>query len=351
MWQMVPLVLCALVLWTMPVPAWAEAVIERATRSGGFAGMGGFEGTSITVTSGTAEREESRLRFTGAFLGAMQRMAGAGDSVTITRLDRDLVWRLDPEKKTYTESPLTVRGERERQGPAPGARPKERPRESEPSDVVVTRNEFKVEKTGARKTINGFPCEEYLATWRVETRSQKSGETSRTTMTLRAWTTPETAEMREAYAVVQAYHQAYLKKLNLEISPAEARQLGIAAMAGATGLGEQEGERALAGVAGELSKIQGFHVVDDVEWQVEGSGGGGGPSARGGGGPPAGLGELMGGLGKLFGGGQKGGGGEPSRAGQEPGGPLFSFYSEVKSIKVAAPDPSRFEMPAGYTRK
>ena len=326
-------------------PVWADAAIERYSRSDGFAGLGGFESTTVETTSADARRDETRFKFTGGFLGALQKMAGLGDNVRITRLDRDLVWVLDPEKRTYTEQPLTAKGERQR--PIPGPIP---PRErAEPSDVVVTRNELKVEKTGAQKTINGFPCDEYLMTWVVETRNQKTGETGKSLMTNRLWTTPETAEIRAVQAEEQVYSQAYLKKLGLQMSPAEAQKF----LAGLTGLGEEEQQKALARLAAEMAKVQGYAIVSQLEWTAEGSGGAQ-PSREaappaGAGGQPA-LGELFG---KLLGGGARksGGEGETPRAGPERRGPLFGLYTEVKSLRTVPADPARFEVPAGFTRK
>jgi hypothetical protein len=326
-------------------PAWGDAVIERYSRSDGVAGLGGFESTTVETISASAQREEARFKFTGSVLGAIQKMAGFGDQVRITRLDRDLVWTLDPEKRTYTEEPLTPRGERQRM--LPGQRP---PRErAEPSDLAVTRNEFKVEKTGAQKAINGFPCEEYLMTWLVETRDQKTGETGKSLMTNRLWTTPETAEIRAVQAEEQAYAQAYLTKLGLQMSPAEAQRF----LAGLTGLSEEEQQKALARLGSELGKIQGYTIASQLEWTAEASGGAGSSRGAGGGrsGGQPGLGEMMGQLGRLLGGGaRKGGGeGEPSRTG--PGGPIFGFYTEVRSLRTLPADGTRFEVPAGFTRK
>jgi hypothetical protein len=335
---------------TAVAPAWADVVIERYSRSDGLAGMGAFENTTVQATAATAQREESHLKFTGGFMSAIQKMAGMGGSIRITRLDRDLVWTLDPEKKTYTESPLTARGERERPSPTQ-PRPDQRQKDKgEPSDVVVTRNEFKVEKTGASKTINGFPCEEYLMTWLVETKNTKTGETGKSQMTNRLWTTPETPEIRAAQAEEQAYSRAYLKKLGLDITPAEAQKF----LAGLRGVGEEEQQKALAGLGAELSKIQGFTIVSDLSWTGEGSGGEGkeGGAPRSGGGGQPGMAEMMGQLGKLFGGGQKKSGSEPAApGGEEKKGALFNLYTEVKSIRTVRADPTRFEVPAGYTLK
>lgn len=342
--------LCACALLWAAAPAWADALIERYSRSDGFAGMGGFEGTTATATTATAERSESAIKFTGSFLGAIQRMAGSGDRIRITRLDREIVWTLDSEKKTYTEAPLTVRGERERREPTSGPPRQEKP---ESSDVVVTRNEFKVERTGAKKAVNGFPCEEYLVTWLVETRNQKTGETGKSLMTTHLWTTPETAEIRAARAEEQAYHAAYLQKLKLSMSPEEARSFGMAALAGTLGLGDAEQQRALARLRDEMAKVQGYPIVTQVEWNVEGSGGSAesreSPPPRSGG-APGGAGDLGSVLGKLFGGGgQKSA--ESAGGGPERSGAIFSLYTEVRSVKVAPSDPSRFEVPAGYARK
>lgn len=346
-------VVCALILTALAIPAHADAVIEQYTKSGGLGGMGGFESTSVTTISAAAQREESRFRFTGGFLGAMQPMMGLGDTVRITRLDKDVVWELDLDKKTYTESPLTPTLERERHTPTAGAHSRGK---AEPSDVVVTRSEFKVEKTGARRVINGFPCDEYRATWLLETRNQKTGEAGKSTMIARFWTTPETAEIRAAQAEEQAYTTAYLKRLGFSLSPEQARRFGIGAMAGATGLSEAEQERALARFAAEMSKIQGYPVVTQVDWNMEGSGGSEARErpAEGGGGAQPGLGELMGQLGKLFGGGQKGGTEAPRAEADSSGaggGAIFSIHVEVKSIKVTPSQPAQYVVPAGFTRK
>jgi hypothetical protein len=324
----------------------ADVVIERLTRSDGLGGLGAFESASVETTSATAHRDESSFRFTGGFLSAIQKMAGMGDTVRITRLDRGVVWLLDPEKKTYTESPLTLRTEMDRR--APGGPPPQRERR-EPSDVVVTRSEFTVERTGAKKTINGFPCEEYLATWLVETRNQKTGETAQSIMTTHAWTTPETPEIRAAQAQEQAYARAYLQKIQADMPPDRARTLGLATLFGATGLGEEEQRRALAKAAAELGKIKGYWIVTQVSWRAEGSGtGAGSGTAEGGGSAPPRPDDLGAALGKLFGGRGQSKSGDAPKDGQRG---LFDLHTEVRSLKVTPADPGRFEVPAGYSLK
>jgi hypothetical protein len=322
--------------------AGADVVVERVIRSGGFAGMGGFESKSVTTTGMAAQREETAFNFSGSFLAALQKMAGAGDSIRITRLDRDLVWSLDPEKKTYTETPLTARGERDRR--APGA-PPPRPERREPSDVVVTRNELSVEATGEKKTINEFPCDRYKVSWILETRNQKTGETGRSTMTRDLWTTPETDSIRAALAEETAYARAYLEKIQLPQVPAEIQKAGLQALAGGIGLDEAEQQKLMAQLRTEMAKIRGFEISSQTDWRVE-TPGGSAPPAPSAGAPPAGSQQdLATALGKLFGGGAKPG--DPAKPGERP--PLFSLYSEVKSLRLV---PAQvYEVPAGFTRK
>jgi hypothetical protein len=323
-----------------PGPAAADALVERVSRSDGIGGVGGFEITGAVVTSGAAQRDESRLRFRGGFLSAIQKMAGAGDGVTITRLDRDLVWTLDPEKKTYTETALTARGEQERRAPTSGPPA----RKAEPAEVVVTRNELKVEATGARQAFHGFPCEEYRVTWLLETRNRRTGETAKSTMRNRLWTTPETPVIRAVQAEEQAYARAYLAKLRLTAPPAEVRNAGLAALAGALGLDEAEQQRLGAQFRAEMAKIRGYAIVSELAWHMEGSGAEG--AGRGGEAPPADLGSALGRL--LGGGGSRGSAG--GAAGEGPA-PLFTFTTEVRSLRIVPPDPARYEVPADYARK
>jgi hypothetical protein len=96
-----------------------------------------------------------------------------------------------------------------------------------------------------------------------------------------------------------------------------------------------------------MAKVQGYTIVSQLEWTGEGKGGDG-SAASGGGGGQAGAAQMLGQLGKLFGGGKKE---EGARSGQERGGAIFALYTEIRSIRTMAADPSRFEVPAGYTRK
>ncbi len=330
------------------VPAWADVTVEHAVKSGGLKGMGAFEGTTVSTISALKQRSESTVKFTGAFMSALQRMSGAGEqTVTITRVDKGVVWTLNADKKTYTERPITARA------PEPGQPQRQRqPRQDqEKSDVIITKSEFKVERTGAHRTLNGFQCEEYVATWLLETLNQKTQERGRSVMKSNLWTTQETADLRRAREEEQAYHQAYLKKVGIEISPEEARRLGLNMFASFSGASEQEVQRGLAKVSNEWKKVQGYPVLTQVEWTIEGQEGSAGARSRprqeesGQSGYGGGLGGLLGGL---LGGGQ----GQPSSSsGGGEGGPFILLTTEVKSVKVGPIPESQFEVPSDFVKQ
>ena len=64
--------------------------------------MGSSEGTSTDYYSSDRHSSESTLRWTAGMMKTLSR-GKETLSTQITRLDRELVWTLDPGKKTYTE--------------------------------------------------------------------------------------------------------------------------------------------------------------------------------------------------------------------------------------------------------
>ncbi|HNU74851.1 MAG TPA: hypothetical protein PKM95_08385, partial [Deltaproteobacteria bacterium] len=141
-----PVVATCVFLWVFP--AWADVAKESFTKSGGFGGSGAFEGTTVVKLQGDKQHETTNIKFTGAVLSWA---AGAGETTTITRVDKGVVWRLDTKKKTYTETPIdALMGDGE---DGKGAYADDAEDEEQPT-VRVTRSEFKVRKTGASQTIN-----------------------------------------------------------------------------------------------------------------------------------------------------------------------------------------------------
>jgi hypothetical protein len=79
----------------------ADVTLTQAIRidAGGTLAMLGSSGTSTTFVSGEKARVDNRMEASGM----MARFAGNMDSSMILRLDREVLWQLDPGSRQYTE--------------------------------------------------------------------------------------------------------------------------------------------------------------------------------------------------------------------------------------------------------
>jgi len=322
-------------------PAWGDATIESTIKSSGFKGMGALEGAATKRYQGGKMWDSSSSKFTGAILS---RIAGGSESATVTRVDKGVYWVLDPKNKTYTERPIEA-FKKDETG-------KER-QEQEKAKVRVTKSEFSVKKTGASETINGFPCEEYLVTWLLEMEDIETKAKSRSTMNNNLWTTPETATIRKVQAEEKAFHKAYAQKLGLQISPEEAKQLGIETFAAMSGASKQEIEKGFAKVREEMAKIKGYPIRTVVNWSVEGEKPAGAEkegssSSESSSQTPTSVGGFLSGLSKTIT--QKVMKDQSSGSGQKEGGSFSSTY-EVKAISADSVPADVFEIPSGFSKK
>lgn len=322
-------------------PAWGDATIESTIKSSGFKGMGAFEGATTKRYQREKMWDSSSSKFTGAILS---RIAGGSESATVTRVDKGVYWVLDPKNKTYNERPIEA-FKKDEAG-------KERQEQEKPK-VRVTKSEFSVKKTGASETINGFSCEEYLVTWLLEMEDLETKAKSRSTMTNNLWTTPETATIRKVQAEERAFQKAYAQKLGLQISPEEAKQLGIETFAAMSGASQQEIEKGFAKVREEMAKIKGYPIRTVVNWSVEsekaaGAQKEGSTSGESSSETPKSVGGFLSGLSKGIA--QKVMGDKGSAPGQKEGGSFSSTY-EVKAISADSVPADVFEIPSGYSKK
>jgi hypothetical protein len=319
-------------------PVWADATVESSIKSSGFKGMGAFEGTSSRRYQGEKMWDSTSSKFTGAILS---RVTGGSETATITRVDKGVYWALDPKNKTYVERPI--------EAVKMGETGKEKP-EQEKSKVRVTKSEFSVKKTGASETINGFPCEEYLVTWLLEMEDMETKAQSRSTMTNNLWTTPETATIRKVQAEERAFHKAFAQKLGLQISPEEAKQMGIETFAAMSGASKEEIEKGFTKVREEMAKIKGYPIRTVVNWSVEGekSEGGEKASSESSSQTPTSVGGFLSGLSKGIT--QKVMKDKGSTSGQKEGA-TFSTTHEVKAIHADSVPAEVFEVPPGYSKK
>lgn len=321
-------------------PAWADVTVERFTKSGGISGMGAFEGTTQERLQGLKKSEETATRFTGAI---MSRLSSGSQQIVVTRIDRGVVWSLDPKKKTYTETPIeTFR---------PTAAPeKEQAAKKEKPKVRVTRTEFTVKKTGASETINGFACQEYLMTWLIEMEDLETKAKMKNTMVTNLWTTPETAAIKKLQAEEAAFTKAYLKKIGMTATPSELKVFGLEAFAALRGVPAKDMEKEFARFKTEMAKLRGYPIRTVINWEAQEQDSQAAAEAQKT--EPMEVPNLTDGVGGLIGGIMgsvaKKAIGEPKTVG---GGPFFTSVTEIKGINTDPIASTVFDIPAGYSKQ
>jgi hypothetical protein len=295
--------------------AWSDTTIETTHKTSGFRGIAASKGTTIQRFQAYKLWESTTTGFAGAILS---KITGKQETITITRVDKGVYWTLDSEEMLYEEAPIVPLKE-------------------------MTGKKFTVKETGASETINGFPCKEYLITWLLEMEDVETKQRSLSTMTTNLWSTPETATVRSAQADVMKFQRAFARKLRVNVTPDEARLMGMEVFAAMSGMSEAELSKGLSRVQKEMSKIKGYPIRTEVTWNLEPAGDASvkeSPGASTSTQDTAGRSCLFGGLAGLTG-----------QQGPSGGAPLFSSEFEVKSIEVKPVPAKTFEIPTGYTKK
>jgi hypothetical protein len=305
-------------------------------------GLGSTEVNAVTQYQDYKRAEDKTTKMVGG-IGGM--LAGKPQtSVAITRLDKDLVWDLNPPKKTYTERPIAL-------PPATETRAERRQSGPEQKPYKIVKSEVKVTKTGATKTINGFACTEYVVTWEVVLEDTASKGKVTQVMTTDMWNTPLTDQLKRAKAIESEFGKKLAEKLGVGLSPDEANQLGAGMLTSMYGLDAKETEGKMGEVGKEMAKVEGYPIVTEVKWQVKNDSAAAKKPARSDGGeatpkeepeePPTSLGGFIGNkIAKQI--------VKDDKPKEE--GVMFSSYHEVKSVSLDAIPETTFEIPDGYKK-
>ena len=224
----------------LPSLAGADVLVKQKTVSEGLGGFGNASTEGTLVVSGDRSRSEDLVTYTGRF----KSLAGKPkQSISITRLDKELMWSLDTEKHEYSEltfaemRAMMAKGAEQASTNAQGS--------SGPQDEGMTFS-VDVKKTGVKQEVNGFPCEQVVITCTGKPTDPKRAEAvSEVRMTMDQWMTrkaPGQAEMA-------SYHRAFAEKLG--------RDAGMAHMADAARAMYGNGMKELTG---KLKDLEGFPI-------------------------------------------------------------------------------------------
>jgi hypothetical protein len=330
-------------------PTNSTAVMETHLSSDGIKGFFPFEGSTKTFTRADMHRDDSNIKGTGT---VTRFLIGNNANSRIERLDKKVVYTLDPKEKTYTECPLKGCGA-PAQKPAkkePEEKKAEKPGESD-CKVKIAAATFTVKQTGQKKSINSFDTAQYQAAWIVTMQDQTARKTV-STLNVDLWTTPLTPQLKEALAVEQAYAKNFANALvsvatggqKTQVVPEEAAKV-INAYIGRL---LTPADRAAFLKAGkELEKIKGYPVLTQLAWNLKGDACAASETDKGAdkSSAPNSTGDLLSGITDYFA--KKKADETMKDIGDKP---IFSFSSEVKSHKVEPVHDSVFLPPKNYTQ-
>ena len=305
-----------------------------------------IDGAILPVVRGTSRqgirpdmrRNDSLITFDNWML---RQVAGDGRQADIVRVDRKLVWTMQPAKQSYTECPLTGCATPSGKPTAEEKPTAEQSKAREPDcPVTLKTNDLKVSSNGERKSINGFNTERFQVGWTVDL-EDKSGRHNINKLVLDMWTTPETGAVKDVQAINDAYQRRYASAITSGDNPF-GKYLPREVMTAMSALMKNANTRdakTLAAWGNEMKKIHGYPISMLATWNSEGSVCGDSASAQSPAAAMPTLGALLGGI-----------TGKPATSPSAGSAPLVSYTFEVKSLGVKTISDSNFVPPPRYER-
>jgi hypothetical protein len=350
----------------------ADVVIKEKSVSEGLGGFGNGTTSRTLIVAGDRSRSEEEATYTGRF----KTLAGGGKphtTVSITRIDKEVIWNLEPEKKQYTELTFAQMREMMQQGLAEG-RKAGQDAGAKDAEMAFT---VDVKRTGAKETLNGFPTEQVVITCVGKPKHpEKGAEGAELRMVMDQWLTKSAPGAQEQ----AEFYRRFAEKLGLDLQlagvGAAAQQMygngmkelaakmkglgGVAIRSTFTIEGPPPAQQPAAGkgqpspaeLKAERERTRQQAEADEQKQDQEDAKALG-VSAATGGGVKGGIGGFLGR--KLASAAQKKAEAktekqveEMSSSGTAAGGPLMKVVTEVISISTSPAPAGSFDVPAGY---
>ena len=196
----------------------ADVVIKEKSVSEGLGGFGNGTTSRTLIVAGDKSRSEDEATYTGRF----KTLAGGGKphtTISITRIDKEVIWNLEPEKKQYTELTFAQMREMMQKGMAGGDKAAQ---EAQAKDAGMT-FAVDVKRTGAKETVNGFATEQVIITCVGKPKNpEKGAENAEFRMVMDEWLTKNAPGAQEQVE----FYKRFAEKLGME-----AQLSGVSAMA------------------------------------------------------------------------------------------------------------------------
>ena len=206
-----PLCVALVVMIAVASSAAADVTMKHKTVSSGLAGFGNGTGVQSLVIAGDKSRSDDEFTYTGRF----KTLAGGGKprlSSVITRVDKELIWTLHPDKKQYAEMTFAEMRELMSRGVSGAEAQAENAEDAQKARDAEMEFSVDVKRTGKKETVNGFPAEQVILTLTGTSKDKKSGGQGSFTMTVDQWLSDKVPGAAEA----QAYYRQMAEKLGLD---------------------------------------------------------------------------------------------------------------------------------------
>lgn len=183
--------------------SFADVIYKQKGSTSGFMGMGNMEMETTIMLKGDKQKQESSTKFMGAMA---QYMPGGGEQsqMTITRLDKEMIWNIDMLKKTYTE--MTFDDMKKMMGMAMAES------EKAAEEDVEANVKVDVKKSGQKKKIAGYECEEFIVKMVAEGKDVMSGETQEFEVNTHLWVSPKV----KGYDQIESFQKKMAEKMGFE---------------------------------------------------------------------------------------------------------------------------------------
>ena len=160
----------------LPLAALADLTVKEQVGMSGMMGMMSSKGSETTYIKSDKMRSESNMEM-GGMMGAMGGQ-GAKEQVTITRLDKGVMWFFGTGESTYTE--ISLKGEK-----------------ADDAAAQIKVKAVTVKKTGQTKQITGFKCDGVLIETTVEVAPGKDELPITQSVQVLFWMRPEVKDLQE----------------------------------------------------------------------------------------------------------------------------------------------------------
>lgn len=336
--------LALLFFWLIQPSVMGDVTVKKFVKSSGLGGFGAAEITEEVMIAGDKGCNHQTTKYTGKFASLLNK--GAAPTTNITRLDKELLWTLNPEKKTYSE--MTFEQMRQAMQSLGGMMsPAQADSMRKAMENLTTT--IDVKKTGEKKIFCGLDCERVILTMQGEIKDSTGKVLDTTWMKNDAWIAPNSkvpAELRDfdrrfseklgvgeggpLAAMMQQYGEA-MKKLTEKFKELDGYPLqSTFSIVMSTHSARQARAQAPAGQPAEEAEIKEETPITE-EKDVKSA--------------------LKGLFGKKAKEAVQKKEAERKKEVQSPGPKtFFETTTEVQEIRTAAVDPTVFEIPAGYKK-